>query len=171
VSDIGSARTWPDAAPETLHGVFQPIVDVANCVVFGHEGLIRGRVNSSVHLPASLFREANAAGLGDELEFAAADVILASYGPYRGANLLFVNFSARAITQLGSDLGRDHFHNTMLRCDMPARSLVIEITEHERVIDHNGLAHAIRFLRGLGVAIALDDFGDGSSSLRLWAEL
>jgi EAL domain-containing protein (putative c-di-GMP-specific phosphodiesterase class I)/GGDEF domain-containing protein len=175
VSNIGSARTLFDAAPvltaESLHGVFQPIVDVANCVVFGHEGLIRGPVNSSVHLPAALFREANAAGLGDKLEFTAADVILASYRRSRGTNLLFVNFSARSITHIGSDLGREHFCNTLLRCDMPARSLVIEITEHERVTDHSGLAQAIRFLRGLGVAIALDDFGDGSSSLRLWAEL
>ncbi|HEY1412354.1 MAG TPA: phosphodiesterase, partial [Rhodopila sp.] len=54
---------------------------------------------------------------------------------------------------------------------MPARSLVIEITEHERVEDHQILAHAIRFLRRIGVAVALDDFGDGKSSLRLWAEL
>jgi diguanylate cyclase (GGDEF)-like protein len=54
---------------------------------------------------------------------------------------------------------------------VPARSLVIEITEHERVEDHPILAHAIQFLRSLGVSIALDDFGDGKSSLRLWAEL
>jgi EAL domain-containing protein (putative c-di-GMP-specific phosphodiesterase class I) len=36
---------------------------------------------------------------------------------------------------------------------------------------HLPLAHAIRFLRTIGVAVALDDFGDGKSSLRLWAEL
>src|SRR5882757_3159245 len=92
----------PMVAAANLHGVFQSIVDVANCVVFGHEGLIRGRVNSPVHLPAALFREANAAGLGDELEFTAAELIMASYRRHRGAHLLFVNFSARAITRMGS---------------------------------------------------------------------
>ena len=153
-----------------LHAVFQPIVDVANCAVFAHEGLIRGPSGSAMHLPAALFRSAGIAGTTDELEFRAAEVILSNYQS-RGAHLLFVNFSARTITQIGSDAGRDLFRDTLLRCRMPARSLVIEITEHERVADHAGLAHAIDFLRGIGVAIALDDFGDGSSSLRLWAEL
>ena len=154
-----------------LHGVFQPIVDVANCAVFGHEGLIRGPVNSQMHFPAALFRAASGAGSADALEFIAAKVILGSYGSDRSGRLLFVNFSARAITQMGTHIGRERVANTLLRCDMPARSLVIEITEHERVADHQGLMDAIRFLRGMGVSIALDDFGDGSSSLRLWAEL
>jgi diguanylate cyclase (GGDEF)-like protein len=155
----------------SLHGVFQPIVDVANCAVFGHEGLIRGPVNSQMHFPAALFRAASGVGGADALEFIAAKVILGSYGGDRSGRLLFVNFSARAITQMGSSVGRERVTNALLRCDLPARSLVIEITEHERVTDHQGLADAIRFLRGLGVSIALDDFGDGSSSLRLWAEL
>jgi diguanylate cyclase (GGDEF)-like protein len=175
VSNGGFARALPGVASvltaENLHGLFQPIVDVAKCAVFGHEGLIRGVRDTPDYLPAALFREANADGVSDELEFIAAEVILAGYRQERGDNLLFVNFSARAITQMGSDVGREQFCSTLLRCDMPARSLVIEITEHERVADHHGLAHAIQCLRGMGVAIALDDFGDGSSSLRLWAEL
>jgi diguanylate cyclase (GGDEF)-like protein len=154
-----------------LHSVFQPIIDVANCAVFGHEGLIRGPTDSALHLPAALFRLAGEAGITDELEFRAAEVILAGYHQDRGAHRLFVNVSARTITQMGSEAGRELFRDTLRRCRMPARSLVIEITEHERVADHAGLEHAIRFLRGIGVAIALDDFGDGSSSLRLWAEL
>jgi diguanylate cyclase (GGDEF)-like protein len=154
-----------------LHAVFQPIIDVANCAIFGHEGLIRGPADSALHLPAALFRSASTAGITDELEFRAAEVILADYLQDRGAHRLFVNFSARTITQMGSNEGRELFRDTLLRCRMPGRSLVIEITEHERVADHEGLEHAIRFLRGIGVAIALDDFGDGSSSLRLWAEL
>ena len=139
--------------------------------MFAHEGLIRGPAGSSLHLPAALFRAANTAGIADELEFCAAEVIYNSYAHKPRAGLLFVNYSARAITQLGSDAGREPFRQTLLRCGIPARSLVTEITEHERVIDHQGLSHAIEFLRSIGVAIALDDFGDGSSSLRLWAEL
>jgi diguanylate cyclase (GGDEF)-like protein len=173
--DAGLDSALPDAksmfSADNLHAVFQPIVDVANCIVFGHEGLIRGPVHSALHLPAALFRLASEAGITDELELKAAEAILAGYHQNRGANRLFVNFSARIITQMGSDAGRELFRDTLLRCRMPARSLVIEITEHERVADHAGLEHAIRFLRSIGVAIALDDFGDGSSSLRLWAEL
>jgi diguanylate cyclase (GGDEF)-like protein len=154
-----------------LHPVFQPILDVARSSIVAHEGLVRGPADSALHLPGALFPAAGAAGLTNELEFAAASVIFTAYAQSRNANLLFVNFSARSITHLGSDRGRREFQDTLLRCQMPARSLVIEITEHERVEDHQILAHAIQFIRSLGVSIALDDFGDGKSSLRLWAEL
>jgi diguanylate cyclase (GGDEF)-like protein len=175
LSELGLAPAFSDAvsvlATGNLHAVYQSIVDVANCTIFGHEGLIRGPVDSALHLPAALFRSASGAGISDDFEFTAAEVVLAHYHRDRAAHLLFVNFSARTITQLASDKSREQFRDTLLRWHMPARSLVIEITEHERITDHAGLAHAIRFLRGIGVAIALDDFGDGSSSLRLWAEV
>jgi diguanylate cyclase (GGDEF)-like protein len=154
-----------------LRPVFQPILDVARASIVAHEGLIRGPAGSALHLPGALFPAASAAGLTNELEFAAASVIFTAYAQSRCTGLLFVNFSALSITQLGSERGRREFQDTLLRCQVPARSLVIEITEHERVEDHPILAHAIQFLRSLGVSIALDDFGDGKSSLRLWAEL
>jgi diguanylate cyclase (GGDEF)-like protein len=160
-----------DLASIKLHAVFQPIVDLATCSVFAHEGLVRGPANSEAHLPGALFRAAAAAGVTHTLEFRAAEVVLTHYQRQHGAHRLFVNLSASAITRIGSEAGRELFREGLLRCGTPARSLVIEITEHERVADHAGLSHAIRFLRGLGVGIALDDFGDGSSSLRLWAEL
>jgi len=156
-----------------LHPLFQPILDVARCSIVAHEGLIRGPAGSPLHLPNALFPAATAEGLTNELEFAAAKVIFAGYARSsgNGSGLLFVNFSARSIMDLESDRGRRQFRATLEQCAIPARSLVIEITEHERVEDHQTLAHAIRFLRQIGVAVALDDFGDGKSSLRLWAEL
>ena len=158
-------------AEERLHPLFQPILDVARCSIVAHEGLIRGPTGSALHLPNALFPAAMAEGLVNELEFAAAKVIFAGFARSRGTGLLFVNFSARSVMALESDRGRRQFQATLEQCEIPARSLVIEITEHERVEDHHILAHAIGFLRKIGVAVALDDFGDGKSSLRLWAEL
>ncbi len=154
-----------------LYAVFQPILDVAKCQVFAHEGLIRGPVDTPMHMPAALFTAASAAGLNSELEFAAATQIFSSFAASGSAGLIFVNFSAESIAQLGTDRGGREFQETLLRCNMPARSLVIEITEHERVSDHLVLNQSVQFLRSIGIAIALDDFGDGRSSLRLWAEL
>jgi diguanylate cyclase (GGDEF)-like protein len=184
ISSSRESRHIPDVGHETvtieiskliaegrLHPLFQPILDVANSSIAAHEGLIRGPSGSALHLPSALFPAAIAAGLTNELEYAAARVIFAAHAQSQSAGLLFVNFSARSITHLGSDRGRREFQDTLLRYQMPARSLVIEITEHERVEDHQILAHATQFLRSLGISIALDDFGDGKSSLRLWAEL
>jgi diguanylate cyclase (GGDEF)-like protein len=49
--------------------------------------------------------------------------------------------------------------------------LVLEITEHERIADMDLLAETVGLLRGKGIGLALDDFGDGRSSLRLWSQL
>ena len=49
--------------------------------------------------------------------------------------------------------------------------LVLEITEHERVTDMPLLRQAIDAVHACGARMALDDFGDGRSSLRLWSEV
>jgi predicted signal transduction protein with EAL and GGDEF domain len=49
--------------------------------------------------------------------------------------------------------------------------LVVEITEHEHVADIQALSEAVQQVHAAGVMLALDDFGDGRSSLRLWSEL
>jgi len=49
--------------------------------------------------------------------------------------------------------------------------VVLEITEHERVKDMDRLDEVVSALRETGISIALDDFGDGRSSLRLWSQL
>lgn len=48
---------------------------------------------------------------------------------------------------------------------------MIEITEHECVSDLPAVLMLAQDLRRRGVRFALDDFGDGRSSLRLWSEL
>lgn len=55
-----------------LHGLYQPILDVANGVVCAHEGLIRGPADGPLHTPAALFTAAAAAQLIDRLEIEAA---------------------------------------------------------------------------------------------------
>jgi EAL domain-containing protein (putative c-di-GMP-specific phosphodiesterase class I)/GGDEF domain-containing protein len=57
------------------------------------------------------------------------------------------------------------------RLGLSARMLVFEITEHDRVTDMAALSRVVRELRATGAGLALDDFGDGCSSLRLWSEL
>jgi hypothetical protein len=67
--------------------------------------------------------------------------------------------------------GRDAVLKYVARLGMLPRMLVLEITEHERVEDMDHLAEVVAVVRSAGVALALDDFGDGRSSLRLWSQL
>lgn len=45
------------------------------------------------------------------------------------------------------------------------------LTEHERVEDVDGLQAAMKILAEQGITLAIDDLGDGRSSLRLWVQL
>ena len=168
-SDASAAKRQELAALGELHGVFQPIVAVATGEIIAYEGLIRGP--PSLHLPAALFAAAADKACSDELEYRASEVIVQAYAAAARSGLLFVNFSAQAVIHLGSKRGCRQLLQILDQCETPARKLVIEITEHERVVDHAGMVAATRLLRGMGVGIALDDFGDGGSSLRLWAEI
>lgn len=168
-SDASAAKRERLAALGDLHGVFQPIVAVAKGEIIAHEGLIRGPTN--YHLPTELFAAALDQGCSDELEYRASEVILQSFAAASASGLLFVNFSAQAVMHLGSKRGCQYLLQVLGGCEVPARKLVIEITEHERVVDHAAMIEAADRLRGIGVGIALDDFGDGGSSLRLWAEI
>ena len=57
------------------------------------------------------------------------------------------------------------------RTELPAKSLVLEITENAIVNDISRASEVLRRIKELGVSIALDDFGTGYSSLSLLREL
>src|SRR5262249_32246713 len=55
---------------ESLHAVFQPILDMHGRKFMAYEALIRGPVDSPLHMPAALFETAQHANLRRELEHA-----------------------------------------------------------------------------------------------------
>ena len=151
LSDASAAKRESLSALGELHGVFQPIIAVAKGEIIAYEGLIRGP--TSLHLPAALFAAAAARGCSDELEYRASEVIVRGFAAARLSGLLFVNFSAQAVIHLGSKSGCEQLLQILEDCEIPARKLVIEITEHERVVDHAGMVAAVRRLRGIGAGL------------------
>ncbi len=65
----------------------------------------------------------------------------------------------------------DVFGTPWPRDDPRWRSLVIEITERELIIDHCGVIRALAPLLEAGVRLPLDDFGSGFSSFLYLADL
>ncbi|MDG6098405.1 EAL domain-containing protein [Alteromonas sp. ZYF713] len=55
--------------------------------------------------------------------------------------------------------------DTLLKCDLPAKYLELEITESALIENINSAKQAIKSLQKIGISIALDDFGTGYSSL------
>ena len=154
-----------------LHAVYQPIVNLETTSIYAHEALIRGPLHSPLHTPDAMFRAAELEQLRFELENAAVSTIVGNWGPRKTAGRLFVNISASALTRLYNEWGSDQLLSLVTQRGVAPRELVLEITEHERVSDMELLADAVQSMRTAGVGLALDDFGDGHSSLRLWSQL
>lgn len=154
---------------KALGMVYQPIVRLDDGAVLAHEALVRGPEGSALHLPAVLFATARAIGLETELELACVEAAVSQFDPATPGSL-YVNCSATSIRHLASEGCVGLLSLLALHGLSPAR-LVLELTEHERVEDVEQLRPGLARLAALGITVALDDFGDGRSSLRLWAEL
>ena len=154
-----------------LYPVFQPIVSLGDGAIYSHEALIRGPQNTSFHSPDALLTAAEHESLNFEFESFCITVALARWGELQESGRLFVNISAEVLVQVLKRCGRDALMALISGFGVLPRMLVLEITEYERVADMDYLASVVSEIRSAGVSLALDDFGDGRSSLRLWSQL
>lgn len=150
---------------------YQPLGRLRDGEVVGHEALLRGPRGHALAAPDALFAAAQAQGVGFDLEVHAVKLALKGWAQQGMAGQLFVNLSAGALSALLAHPVGHGIWGLIRDMGIPTGRLVVEITEHERVANLQRLLDAIQMLRRLDVQLALDDFGDGRSSLRLWAEL
>lgn len=145
---------------------WQPLFDLATHDVIGHEALVRTPAGCAWRNPDHLFAAARREGCAMELERVCVQLAATEAG-HAGLGLLFVNLSANALATWTDAPA----HTPHGQPDLPLAGVVVELTEHERVRDLAALRDVLARWRAAGAALALDDFGDGHSSLRLWAEL
>ncbi len=156
---------------QALRSVFQPIVRLGDARVMAHEALIRGPADSALRNPDALFAAAAEEGLSLELERACVATALKFWSAPGHDTRLFVNLSAQAILHQVGKVSLSGVVAALKAAQVPPGALVIEVTEHERVADVASFIAVADELRALGLRFALDDFGEGRSSLRLWSEL
>ena len=82
--------------------------------------------------------------------------------PYSDQLWMAVNLSAR---QLREEQIVDHVARSLVRHDVPAAGLCLEITETLLMQNLNSVMRQLETLRDFGVRLAIDDFGTGYSSL------
>lgn len=156
---------------DALRYVFQPIGDLRQGTVWAHEALIRGPKDSIYLRPELLFRLATRKGLAREFDLFCLCQALKQWGQTGESGRLFINISADALVHACEQHGVHNVVDEVRLHGINPQQLVLEITEEERVRDFAQLLHVGQQLRGAGIQLALDDFGDGRSSLRLWSEL
>lgn len=148
---------------------FQPIVSLQDKDIFGYESLIRGPAGNPLEMPDKLFAAARTEGCSVDLEWHCCKVAIRQFVRAGRSGKLFLNLSPDAIRAAGPS--SSSLVEALRRFGMLPSRVVIELTEHERVRDVIGLRDALAPLRKAGVTLALDDFGDGHSSLRMWTVL
>jgi len=152
-----------------LHVLFQPILNLRDGRIIGHEALIRGPSDSPLHSPDSLFRAASLLGRVPELDAACILTILAAAVDRRLNGLLFVNVSPASL--LHPDLSATTLQDHLRQYGIAPDQVVIELTESLPGFEYASLKEAVARLRGIDLGIAMDDLGEGFSSLRMWSEI
>ncbi len=152
------ARISRILADHTFHPVFQTVVDLQSGDVSGYEALTRFDDGTA---PDRMFALAAVSGLGLALERATIEASLDAASSLRSDLALSINVSP-ALVLAGEQLHRLLDRTT---CD-----IVLEITEHEPVLDYRALRKAVaRF--GDRIRLSVDDAGAGFASLRHILEL
>ena len=149
--------------------VFQPIIAINTGEIIGYEGLIRGPSNSALHAPLSLFKVARQCGFALEIEQICREVTLQRFVELNLPGKLFLNVSPECLTHPNS--GNDETISFIQRIGLSPERLIIELTESQPTYDYTVLREAVLHYRSVGFQIAIDDLGEGFSSLRLWSEL
>ena len=153
----------------SLTARFQPIVEMHNGDILGYEGLIRGPSDSPLHSPLNLFKAASENNLTVTVEHLCRHVILEQFAAQKLPGKLFLNVSPECLLQRDTRNGEtlDYIRDLGIN---PER-VIIELTEYQPTHDYGLLCEAVFHYREMGFEIAIDDLGEGFSSLRLWSEL
>lgn len=167
--ETASAAVAEVIARGQLRPVYQPIIELAGGAVLGVEGLIRPTGETPFTDPAGLFAAAEASGRLTALDLACAETIVAGATRLPPGQFLSVNLSPRTIEAgefsapaLMAILARHHF---------PPERLVVELTEHQPLIDPDRVRRKLEACRTAGIRFAADDIGAGNAGLRLLAEI
>ena len=166
-----AARSRATQLPEAddLCTVFQPIFDVLTGTVIAFEALTRLNGQPEKGFPRYLLDAARAGGHLMKFNEMLSVMAVAEFSAAKLPGLLFVNVSPGAIPMASTSSGI--FSEDYPAWRIPADRIVIELTEDEPLLDYKAMQQSLIYFRDRGFKIALDDFGEGFSSMRLWTEI
>jgi EAL domain-containing protein (putative c-di-GMP-specific phosphodiesterase class I) len=135
---------------------YQPIVDIRENRIVGHEALARFLVGPE-RPPDQWFLDAALVGSQEELEVAVLKKAVS--GLVHMAEDTYISLNVSPVTLLSGSLPQ-------VFESLPLGRFVLEITEHALVNDYLSLSAQLDPLRRLGLKVAVDDAGAGYASFR-----
>jgi EAL domain-containing protein (putative c-di-GMP-specific phosphodiesterase class I)/DNA-binding response OmpR family regulator len=143
---------------EAFKPVFQRVIDLASGTTVGYEALTRFHDGTR---PDRRFADADAVGLGLELESACLSAALVDAARLPGDGWLSLNVSPALL------LERGRLKDCLVG---QTRPVVLEVTEHVAIQNYGAVREAVSSI-GANVQIAVDDAGAGFASFRHILEL
>ncbi|WP_417070879.1 GGDEF domain-containing protein [Niveibacterium terrae] len=148
---------------------FQPIVDLQGGAILGFEALIRGPSDSCLHSPPALFEAAQRCGLRAQMERCALRTVVHRFVELDLPGQIFVNVSSDVL-MAGLEQRWPLILAELAEIGLAPRRIVVELTENQPVKDYARLRRCFTLLRTAGFELAIDDLGEGFSSLKRWVE-
>ncbi len=143
---------------------YQPIVSLSDRSIIGFESLIRAKSGSEAITADDLINRAVAGGWIAELDSLGRSLAIEGVGPWLGEGLLFLNVMAP-----GGSFDEKAVLGTIMQAKeagLAPDQLVLEAVERNRYSSMTQASEQVEGFRQQGVRIAVDDVGDGYSSLR-----
>lgn len=150
-----------------LHTMFQPIVDLFDGSVMGYEALARPEGFAAMDAVEDVFEAARTGGQIRDLDWVCRRRAIEDAKDLPEGAAVFLNMSAAAL--LDPIHGVDQLLLLLRAVKRPPSTVILEITEHERIRDYDVLGRVLASYRAEGIRFALDDVGEGHSTLELLA--
>lgn len=150
---------------------YQPKIRVADGEVVAVEALLRWRLDGTL-LPPSAFLPSveQTALIHPVTEWVARNALqqLDEWGPDAAGIAVAVNVSARNLSDPGFG---DRLIAIVDELGADPRRIIVEVTETALVADPDAARRALTALHDAGIAVSIDDFGQGQTSLAYLAAL
>jgi len=155
---------------KSLTSYFQPIIKADDRSIYGYEALIRGvKANGELVFPDVLFEKSTRNDLNFKLDRLCRESALKTAAVKQITQKVFINFIPTAIYDPEFCLSSTVKWAKQLEFD--PKNIIFEVVETEAVKDKEHLSNILKFYQKQGFEIALDDVGEGYSSLNMLIKL
>lgn len=150
----------------SLTAHFQPIIDIKTNEIFAYESLIRGvKANGELMYPDELFMKSARNDMNFRLDKLCRETALKTTAVKKINAKVFINFLPTSIYDPEFCLKSTVKWAKQLEFD--PKNIVFEVVETQNVKDKEHLKTILNYYRSKGFLIALDDVGEGYSSLNM----
>jgi diguanylate cyclase (GGDEF)-like protein len=165
-------RSYSDVITHVLSGgpittMFQPIVSLTDGTVLGYEAFARPEGFAAMDSVEAIFEAARTSGHISDLDRICRSRAVEDARGLPQETTLFLNISAS--TLMNPTHGVDHLLDLLRATRRRPQTVVLDITEHELIVDYEVLHRVLAAYRSEGLRFALDDVGEGHSTLKLLA--